>query len=189
MFTGIVEHLGEVVSVEEGRLGFRWPKVASEVLIGDSIAVNGVCLTVVFLEGDSLYMDVVEETYRRSNLGDLRVGDVVNLERPRAIGERLDGHIVQGHVDTVGRVLAKSPDLWVGFEPEMGRYLVEKGSVAIDGISLTVVQALDDRFQVAVIPHTMGVTTLGVREIGDRVNLEFDVIAKYVEKLINFKAS
>ncbi len=189
MFTGIVEHLGEVAFVDNNRIGLEWKEVATGLNVGDSVAVNGVCLTVTTIYGPIIGMDVVDETYERSNLGVLTTGDKVNLERPRALGERLDGHIVQGHVDTVGRVVSKAPDLWVSFPKEYGKYLVEKGSITIDGVSLTLVEVQEDSFSVAVIPHTLRVTTLGVRGVGDMVNLEFDVVAKYVEKLVSFQAS
>ncbi len=187
MFTGIVEHLGEVAFVGKNRLGIAWEKVASDLNIGDSVSVNGVCLTVVGIDGSIVEMDVVDETYERSNLGSLVVLDKVNLERPRAVGERLDGHIVQGHVDVIGKVTKQAPDLWIKFPPEYAKYLVEKGSITIDGVSLTLVEVHGDDFSVVVIPHTMGVTTLGTRRVGDMVNLEFDVVAKYVEKLLGFQ--
>ncbi len=189
MFTGIVEHLGEVAFVDKNRVGIVWENVAVELNVGDSVAVNGVCLTVVTIDGPIVEMDVVDETYDRSNLGALVAGDKVNLERPRALGERLDGHIVQGHVDTVGYVVGEAPNLWVSFPKEYAKYLVTKGSITIDGVSLTLVEVQDDRFSVAIIPHTLRVTTLGVRRVGDMVNLEFDVVAKYVEKLVSFRAS
>ena len=193
MFTGIVEELGEVTAVENlgdaSRFRLRGPVVTDGAKHGDSIAVNGVCLTVVEHEGDEFTADVMAETLKRSSLGALTVGSRVNLERPTAVGARLGGHIVQGHVDGTGQVLERTPsEHWeivkVALPADLARYVVEKGSITVDGISLTVVEAADDTFTVAVIPHTMEVTTLGHKGLGDLVNLEVDVLAKYVERLI-----
>lgn len=190
MFTGIVEELGTVVSREGSKLRIAATTVLDGVALGDSTAVNGCCLTVVAWEpptddGPGWWeADVSDETYRRTSLGDLRPGDPVNLERPVRLTDRLGGHLVQGHVDAVGTVTAPAPDLAVRMPAELTRYVVEKGSITVDGVSLTVVDALDDGFTVALIPHTAEVTTLGVRKVGDAVNLEVDVTAKYVERLL-----
>jgi riboflavin synthase len=155
-----------------------------ETSVGDSIAVNGCCLTVVDLGPGWWAADAVDETLDRTNLGELRAGDPVNLERPLAAGGRLGGHLVQGHVDGVGRVTRVAPDLEVEVPDSLRTYLVEKGSVAVDGVSLTVVEVTSTGFSVAIIPHTLASTTLGRRMPGDAVNLEADVIAKYVERLL-----
>ncbi|MDP1794875.1 MAG: riboflavin synthase [Acidimicrobiales bacterium] len=184
MFTGIVEELGSVRSRNGGQFEFAAKIVVDDAELGASIAVNGVCLTVTAFGDDWFAVDAVDETLRRSNLGGLAVGDPVNLERPVRLQDRLGGHIVQGHVDGIGTLRQPAPDLSIACGPELVRYLVEKGSVTIDGISLTVVSVDDAGFTVAVIPHTMEVTTLGSRSAGDTVNLEVDVLAKYVERLL-----
>lgn len=186
MFTGIVEELGTVVSREGAKLRIAARRVLDEAKLGDSTAVNGCCLTIVAFDAEAGWWeaDVSDESYRRTNLGDLAPGDAVNLERPVRLVDRLGGHLVQGHVDGVGVVTSPVPDLAVSMPTELGRYVVEKGSITVDGVSLTVVDALADGFTVAVIPHTSEVTTLGGRGVGDRVNLEVDVTAKYVERLI-----
>jgi riboflavin synthase len=153
--------------------------------MGASIAVNGCCLTLVASDSSSWWeADVSAETYSRTNLGSLSPGDPVNLERPMALGERLGGHIVLGHVDAVGTVVASAPDLVVRIPKDLMHLIVEKGSVTVDGISLTAFDLTTDTFRVAVIPHTMQVTTLGVRKPGDQVNIEMDVLAKHVERLV-----
>jgi riboflavin synthase len=184
VFTGIVEDLGTVRRFEGGRIEITTRALRDGLRIGDSIAINGCCLTVVELGDDWFGADAVDETRRRTNLGDLAVGSSVNLERPVQANDRLGGHIVQGHVDTVGEVVSPAPDLQVRMPADLTRYVVEKGSITVDGVSLTVVKALDDGFTVAVIPHTCEVTTLGRREPGERVNLEVDLIAKYVERML-----
>jgi riboflavin synthase len=184
MFTGIVEELGTVSSRDGMRLRIEAATVLDGVAIGDSIAVNGCCLTVVAFDEGSWSADVVDETYARTNLGDLAAGDRVNLERPVRVDDRLGGHVVQGHVDAVGEIVASAPDLRVRTDADLTRYIVEKGSITVDGISLTVVAVRADGFTVAVIPHTQAVTTLGHKGVGDRVNLEVDVMAKYVERLV-----
>ena len=188
VFTGIVEELGTVRTVEQrgsaARVVIEARVVTDGSRVGDSIAVNGCCLTVVDLGAGWWAADAVAETLGRTNLGGLQPGDPVNLERPVALGGRLGGHIVQGHVDGVGTVEEAAPDLRVSAEPQVIRYLVPKGSVTVDGVSLTVVAVDRDWFTVAVIPHTMQVTTLGRRTPGDSVNLEVDVIAKYAERLL-----
>lgn len=190
MFTGIVEELGQFTAREGSRFRFSSDAVgtgvgAADLPVGGSIAVNGVCLTVVDRGMGWWAADVVDETLARTNLGRLAHGDWVNLERPLRLADRLDGHLVQGHVDAVGEVVAPAPDLRVRVhDPDGLRYVAPKGSVAVDGVSLTVVDVLADGFSVAVIPHTAAVTTLGHRRTGETVNLEFDVIAKYVARLL-----
>jgi riboflavin synthase len=193
VFTGIVEELGEVVSLDwhgEGAvLGIRGPAVTVDARAGDSIAVSGVCLTVVDVTGDVFSADVMKETFDHSALGSLAVGEPVNLERAATVATRLGGHIVQGHVDGVGTVLARVPgasweDVRVALPPGLSRYIVHKGSITVDGVSLTVTEISDDSFAVSLIPTTLAVTTLGRKGIGALVNLEVDVIAKYVEKLV-----
>ncbi len=190
MFTGIVEELGEVVALEHGadsaRLSVRGPLVASDAVLGASISVNGVCLTVTSLDGDDFAVDVMAETLRRSSLAALSPGEQVNLERAMPANGRFGGHVVQGHVDGVGEVLARVPgDRWevvrISLPAALRRYVVEKGSVAVDGTSLTVSTLLPDAFEVSLIPTTLDATTLGRRAVGDVVNLEVDVLAKYVE--------
>ena len=189
MFTGIVEELGTVVSREGPRLRIGATEVLTDVTMGASIAVNGVCLTVVGWDASEGWWeaDVVDETYARTALGALGAGSRVNLERPVRLSDRLGGHLVQGHVDGVGEIVVGAPDLRIRTDRSLLRYIVEKGSITIDGISLTVVVPVEDGFTVAVIPHTMEVTTLGHKGPGDPVNLEVDVTAKYVERLLAWK--
>jgi riboflavin synthase len=194
MFTGIVEELGHVRAVTPNNDGARIEIEARTVLgdatIGSSIAVNGVCLTVVELGDDWWAADAVVETLARTNLGALAPGDPVNLERPMRLDDRVHGHLVQGHIDGTGTVIAREPQddgsTFVAFAapPDVLRYVVYKGSIAVDGVSLTIAGLDDDGFRIAVIPHTLAVTTLGSRAIGDAVNLETDVVAKYVERLL-----
>lgn len=186
MFTGIVEELGTVASRDAGRFRFEARTVTEDSKVGDSIAVNGVCLTVTDVGPGWWDATAVEETLSRSNLADLRAGDRVNLERPVRLADRLGGHLVQGHVDCVGTIAQPAPDLRVTVPADVLRYLVPKGSVTVDGCSLTVVDVIDQdsAFTVAVIPHTAEVTTLGFKKAGDRVNIEIDVVAKYVERLL-----
>ena len=186
MFTGIVEELGCVISRDGVRMRLGASEVLAEAKIGDSIAVNGCCLTVVAFDRDGGWWeaDVSDETYARTSLGSISPGDPVNLELPVRLADRLGGHLVQGHVDGVGVVVRAVPDLEVTLPNGLARYVVEKGSITVDGVSLTVVEARSDAFTVAVIPHTADVTTLGVRRPGDPVNLEVDVTAKYIERLI-----
>lgn len=184
MFTGIVEELGTVISRQGPKLRIGATLVLGDVVMGASIAVNGTCLTVVAWGDDWWEADVVDETYARTALGALQPGDRVNLERPVRLDDRLGGHLVQGHVDAVGTIVSAAPDLRIATDPELLRYVVHKGSITIDGTSLTVAAVHDDGFSVAIIPHTSEVTTLGIKGPGDPVNLELDVIAKYVESLL-----
>lgn len=193
MFTGIVEELGEIVRLESrgdsAVLIVRASLVASDVPHGASIAVNGVCLTVVDAEGARLTFDVMAETLKRSVIGTLRAGERVNLERAVRADGRLDGHIVQGHVDGTGVIVARTPgDAWdlvrFGLPADLSRYVAEKGSIAVDGVSLTVTAVGDDWFEVGLIPETLRATTLGAKQPGDPVNVEVDVLAKYVARLV-----
>lgn len=188
MFTGIVEELGEIAERDGSRLRVNASTVLDDVGIGDSISVNGCCLTVVGFDAEGGWWDadVTTETFDRTSLGDLVTGSPVNLERPVRLVDRLGGHLVQGHVDTVGEIVDAAPDLRVRLDHAVTKYIVEKGSITVDGISLTVVDALDDGFTVAIIPHTEAVTTLATKGPGDRVNIEVDVTAKYIERLISW---
>jgi riboflavin synthase len=184
VFTGIVEELGKVGSRNGSRLRINSTTVLEGSDLGASIAVNGCCLTVVATDGSTYWdADVSDETYSRTNLGSLQAGDVVNLERPMALGDRLGGHMVLGHVDAVGHVVSPAPDLVIRIPRDLMHLIVEKGSVTVDGISLTAFDLSADTFRVAVIPHTTAVTTLGVRKPGDAVNIEMDVLAKHVQRL------
>ncbi len=183
MFTGIVEELGTVLSLESGRMTVGASRVLDGVALGDSIAVNGCCLTVVAHDEGSWEADLSEETLRRTALSALAPGSPANLERAVRADQRMGGHIVQGHVDGVGTVVAGVPDLRVRVPAGLERYLVEKGSVTVDGVSLTVVDVIEDTFSVAVIPHTAEVTNLGGLAQGAPVNIEVDIVAKYVERM------
>jgi len=194
MFTGIVEELGTIAGVDRGtdsaRLTVRGPLVTSDATHGASIAVNGVCLTVVEHADGEFTVDVMAETLSRSSLGSLRAGDRVNLERAMAAGGRFGGHVVQGHVDGTAQVLERVPgDRWeivrLSLPAGLARYVVEKGSITVDGVSLTVASVDDTSFTVSLIPTTLDLTTLGHTGIGDLVNLEVDVLAKYVERLMS----
>lgn len=190
MFSGIVEERGTVVEAQPGRLVVGCRTVVADSDVGASVAVNGVCLTVVQRTDRTLAFDVSEETLRRTSLGRLSPGDPLNLERPVTLMTRMGGHLVQGHVDGVGEITSLEPDgaggAWLRVRPpaDVLRYLVEKGSVAVDGVSLTIAAPPDEGFAVALIPHTLEATTLGSTRVGDPVNLEVDVIAKYVERLV-----
>ena len=199
MFTGLIEEKGTITAVEDlgdsVRLTIRGPLVISDAQHGDSIAVSGVCLTVMDQDTDTFAADVMKESLDKTSLGDLRVGDEVNLERATKAGARLGGHIVQGHVDGTGRILDRTPsEHWevvrIGLPPELAKYLVAKGSVTVDGTSLTVVDVVDGDeplFSVSLIPTTLAETTLGTKGPGDRVNLEVDILAKYVERLLGVR--
>jgi len=186
MFTGIVEEMGVVEARHGQRFRFRAPLVSEGAQLGESIAVNGCCLTVVDMGPGWWEADVVQESLDRTNLDDLRPGDAVNLERPVRLADRLGGHMVQGHVDGVGTIVSPAPDLRVRTPEHLLRYIVEKGSITVDGCSLTVVSPTEDGFTVAIIPHTTEITVLGRKGPGERVNLEVDVIAKYTERLLQF---
>ncbi|MFH1002871.1 MAG: riboflavin synthase [Chloroflexota bacterium] len=188
MFTGIVEEVGRVSLVPPGGLMVTAGDVLQEMHLGDSMAVNGVCLTITELTGNAFAVDVMPETLKRTNLGRLHPGDGVNLERPLALGGRMGGHLVQGHVDDVGRVVSVTPEgaaKLVRIEAPAGLmgYIVTKGFIAVDGISLTVVDVEPRSFRVSLVGYTQQHTTLADRQIGDLVNLEVDIIAKYVERL------
>ena len=196
MFTGIVEEVGQVKSLEApspevgvGRLVISAAKVVDGLKLGDSISVNGTCLTVVALDGDSFSVDLAMETLRRTDLGSLKPASGVDLERPLAATDRLGGHIVQGHVDATGRVISIRPEgdsILMGFRSpkKLMPYIVEKGFIAVDGISLTVVKKRASSFTISVIPYTLDNTILKERRVGDPVNLEVDILAKYVESLL-----
>jgi riboflavin synthase len=184
VFTGIVEELGTVAARQGSKLRINAYTVLEGVALGDSIAVNGCCVTVVHWGEGWWEADLSDETLDRTNLGVFRPGDPLNLERPVRLADRLGGHLVQGHVDAVGEIVEPAPDLQIRLPADLLRYVVEKGSVTVDGVSLTVVARLPDGFTVAVIPHTMAVTTLGAKVAGETVNIEIDVVAKYVESLL-----
>lgn len=195
MFTGLVEELGRVKSIARGSQSVRLTITASTVLqgvkLGDSIAVNGTCLTVTQYNSDSFSADVMPETVDHTVLASLQAGDNVNLERCLQVGERLGGHIVSGHVDDVGIIVAKDKKdiaiiVRITAKSHIIRYIVPKGSIAIDGVSLTVVEVGDDWFTVSLIPHTAGRTTIGLKAPGQKVNLEVDIIGKYVERLLSY---
>lgn len=197
MFTGIVEALGNVISVASDtggmRISIESPEIVAGLKIGDSIAINGTCLTAVELTDTSFAADAILETLAKTNLSDLTVGSQVNLERPMRADGRFDGHIVQGHVDSVGTITGLEDEgdgqrFTISIDEPLHRYVVDKGSVTVDGVSLTVAALTDQGFQIALIPHTLQVTILGQRQIGDRVNIEIDVIAKYVERLVGERA-
>jgi riboflavin synthase len=193
VFTGIVRERGRVAALEGGADGVRIvveaPSTAAQTGVGDSISIGGVCLTAVSIEDGRVAFDAVPETLRRTSLGRLEPGAEVNVEPALRAGEPLGGHYVQGHVDGVGRVRSTEPEgdglrLWIEAPPDLLRYCVEKGSVAVEGVSLTVAELGDNTFAVALVPHTLAVTTLGSLRPGDPVNLEVDVLAKYVERLL-----
>ncbi|NMO56328.1 riboflavin synthase [Actinoplanes sp. TBRC 11911] len=194
MFTGIIEELGEVVRLDEAGddaavLAVRGPLVTSDARHGDSISVNGVCLTVIDNVDGVFTADVMGETLRRSSLGALEEGSQVNLERAAALGSRLGGHLVQGHVDGVAEIIGREPAAqWevvrFSLPPALARYVVEKGSITVDGVSLTVMAVDDESFSVGLIPTTSKSTVLGSKNVGDPVNLEVDIVAKYVEKMV-----
>ncbi len=198
MFTGIVEELARIKSIKPRKKGIRYSISANFVIddikIGDSISVNGVCLTIIETKKDSFSMDMVEETLNKSNLGELKVGDFVNLERAMKATDRFGGHIVQGHVETVGVILEKQMQdeeaiLSVGLDPEWMRYCIPKGSITLDGVSLTIAKIEGNIIEVALIPHTLENTTLGVKDKTDTLNIETDIIGKYIDRLLSFDAN
>jgi len=198
MFTGIIEDLGVIQSIKlsshSAMLRISSNLILSDLKIGDSIAVNGICLTATSFDSDSFTVDVMPETLRKTNLGELKHGHKVNLERALTLSARLGGHLVSGHIDGVGKIRKRfnqdiATIIEIQYPPELGKYLVPKGSVAIDGTSLTIVEVKADSFSVSLIPHTRGLTALGEKTVGAAVNLEADVIAKYLEKLMNRKES
>src|SRR6266536_1578250 len=193
MFTGLIETLGVVQQVQPSgpgrRLTLSAPPLIEGTQLGDSVAINGACLTVVDIQGDTLSFEAGPETLAKTNLGELKPGDRVNLERALRLGDRLGGHLVQGHVDGVGRIAERRREgewevVWFSCPPALAEQMVPKGSVAVDGISLTLVDVTSDRFSVALIPHTLAVTTLGFKQPGASVNLETDLLAKYVRKCL-----
>ena len=194
MFTGLVEALGSVTAIEKSdgscELVVIEPAIARDLPVGSSVAVNGVCLTAIAIESGGMRFQAGPETLRLTNLGDLRVGDHVNLERSLCVGDRLGGHIVQGHVDGLGSIESRVAEaefatLWFRCPAALAQQMVPKGSIAVDGISLTLVDVEPERFSVALIPHTLAMTTLGLKGPGDRVNLETDLFAKYVWKYLD----
>ncbi|WP_371369218.1 Riboflavin synthase [Sporomusa rhizae] len=196
MFTGLVEELGKVKAIAKGaksvRLTVYGKKVLEDTQLGDSIAVNGTCLTVVDFSRDWFTADVMPETVDRTALSGLKPGDTVNLERTLRVGDRLGGHIVSGHIDGIGTILSKEQNdnaviVRIGAGPEVMRYIIQKGSIAIDGTSLTVVEFGTNWFTVSLIPHTTAMTTVGLKATGETVNLEADIIGKYVEKLLGLQ--
>jgi len=191
MFTGLVQCLGKVCQVRDmppgKRLMLDAPQIGADAELGASIAINGCCLTLVANDADGLHFEAGPETLARTNLGRLAAGSRVNLEPSLRVGDRLGGHFVTGHVEALGRLLERRDSgdwctLWFGFPRELGRYMVPKGSIAVDGVSLTLVDVESERFSVALIPHTLAATTLGQLNVGDPVNLETDLLAKYAQK-------
>ena len=196
MFTGLIEELGEVknlIGTENSyRLTIAVKKILADVKIGDSIAVNGACLTVVEKNENSFTVDVMPETARRTTVGQLHMGEGVNLERTLCFGERLEGHLVSGHIEGVGRILQRQEDgnallFKIACDKTITHYVVTKGSIAVDGISLTVTDVDENSFSVSIIPHTAAVTTLGFKRVGDKVNIETDLLGKYIEKFVGKK--
>lgn len=198
MFTGLVAELGTVTALkplkQSYNISVKADKVLANLKIGDSIAVNGACLTVVKINGNEFTADVMPETVKLTNLRNLKNGDKVNLERTLRLCDGLDGHIVSGHVEGIGIIVSKKAEgiaeiVTIKTPPELLKYIIKKGSIAIDGISLTVTEVMDSSFSVSLIPHTAKETTLGFKKPGDEVNLETDIIGKYVEHMLNFKTS
>lgn len=192
MFTGIIEEVGKVKMIQRGnitKIAVECKKVLDDVRIGDSIAVNGVCLTVTNIGKDLFTSDIMYETLKTSNLGSLKIGSIVNLERALSISGRLNGHIVTGHVDTVGTIIDKNKingttTFKIKIDERYSKYVADKGSIAVDGISLTVVESSASYFTVSIIPHTENNTTLNIKRIGDTVNIEVDILSKYAERLL-----
>lgn len=192
MFTGIIEGLGNIVRFDKkttnrsaAKMKIKLGKIAKGLKIGDSVAINGVCLTAVNISKDVAEFEMVGETIKKTNLGSLKSGNKVNIERSLKVGERLEGHFVLGHVDGVGIIskIEKQPNqikIWTKVPKELSKYIIKKGSVTVDGISLTVVDALKDQFSVSIIPHTMKITNLSYKKVGDKVNIETDILGKYI---------
>ena len=194
MFTGIIEEVGRLKSLDGGRIEIACEKILSDIKIGDSISTNGVCLTVTDFGKDFFSADVMPETFRKTSLAEISSGGVVNLERALKVGDRLGGHIVSGHIDGVGKILTMHTEgnaifINISAENSLLKQIAAKGSVAIDGISLTVVNAETENFSVSMIPHTREVTNFKFKHIGSLVNIETDILAKYIDRLINFKKS
>ncbi len=193
MFSGIVESLGKVAELRDEPPGctlvVREPKIAGETAVADSVSINGCCLTVVAADSETMAFQAGPETLKRTNLGDLKVGSPVNLERALKVADRLGGHFVSGHIDGTGQLIERNDqgewsEFWFSISPAIARQMAPKASIAVDGVSLTIVESEPERFSVALIPYTLAVTTLGPMKLGDRVNLETDILAKYVERLI-----
>ena len=196
MFTGLVQHLAKIAAVEEEgssrRIEIACAEIAATASVGDSVAINGCCLTVVAQSATTIAFQAGAETLSRTNLGELTPGSKVNLERSLRVGDQLGGHLVTGHVDAIGTVLLREDDgpwttMWFGYPRRLAGELVNKGSIAVDGVSLTLVDVEVDRFSVALIPHTLALTTLGARQGGDHVNLETDILGKYVARQLSLK--
>ena len=192
MFTGIIEEAGTLSSLSNGRIKINCVKILDDIKIGDSISTNGICLTVTSFDDKSFTADVMPETIRRTSLENLKSGDIINLERALRLSDRLGGHIVSGHIDGVGTIKSMKPEgnaiiVTVKADKNLLRYIANKGSVAIDGMSLTIVKADDNEFSVSLIPHTRDVTNFKYKQVGSLVNIETDVLAKYLERLMNFK--
>lgn len=194
MFTGLVEEVGEVIAIKQlgntQELQVRAPLVSEDATVGASIAINGCCLTVTSREGTALSFDVGNETLKRTNLGQLQIGSRVNLERALQVGQRLGGHYVTGHVDGLGSIRSREDDgqwstVWFNAPAELTRQMASKGSITVDGVSLTLVDVTDSGFSVMLVPHTLSVTILGAKRAGDTVNLETDVLAKYIERQLS----
>ena len=195
MFTGIVEELAQIKSIDKTETGYRFAIKVSLIIddlqLGDSVSVNGVCLTVVEISKNVIYMDLVEETLNKSNLGELKLDNYVNLERAMKVNDRFGGHIVQGHVETVGVILDKQIQgegalLSVGISPEWLKFCIPKGSITLDGVSLTIAKINGNIIDIAIIPHTLENTTLGLKNKSDTLNIETDIIGKYIDRLITF---
>ena len=196
MFTGIVEELGNISQIKNTDTGKQFTITAKAIMddlkVGDSVSLNGVCLTVITYDESSFNLDLVKETLKKSNLSDLKKGNSVNLERAITLSTRLGGHILQGHVETVGVIMDKVPSgdgatLSVGIDPGFMRYCISKGSIALDGVSLTIASMSENIIKIALIPHTLEMTTLGLKDVGDSLNIETDIIGKYIERLMSFE--
>ncbi len=196
MFTGIIEELGKVISIEKkpksARINILANLVTEDLHIGDSVAVNGVCLTIIDFSSNHLIAEIMHETLERTSMRNIKSGDSLNLERALRADGRFGGHIVSGHIDGVGKILSKNLDgiaevFDISYPPEIGKYLAKKGSVAVDGISLTIVDVTDDYFRLSLIPHSLKSTTLGFKKAGDIINIEIDILARYIERLFSSK--